>query len=92
MVAKDARFPGYPRRGSSRPRLVATGRRRRCLPVSDLKQAPEDALALRLSARAAANLDKDQSAIAIYSRLTTTDLEPDDYYLLGRCTSANRTN
>ena len=49
-----------------------------------LKQAPGDALALRLSARAAANLDKDQSAIAIYSRLTTSDLDPDDYYLLGR--------
>jgi tetratricopeptide (TPR) repeat protein len=52
-----------------------------------LRQAPGDTEALRLSARAAARQDRDQKALAIYSRLLSADLKPEDYFLLGRALS-----
>jgi cytochrome c-type biogenesis protein CcmH/NrfG len=52
-----------------------------------LKQAPEDPQALRLAARAAAHLERDQAAIAIYSRLVVEILDPEDFFLLGRALS-----
>jgi tetratricopeptide (TPR) repeat protein len=52
-----------------------------------LKQVPDDPKALQLGARAAAHLDRDQSAIAIYSRLVVADMDPVDFRLLGRALS-----
>jgi tetratricopeptide (TPR) repeat protein len=49
-----------------------------------LKKAPDDAEALRLSARAAAHQDRDQTAIAIYSRLVVGVMDTEDFFLLGR--------
>ncbi len=52
-----------------------------------LKQAPGDIEALRLSARAAARRDRDQKALAIYSRLVPADMKLEDFFLLGRALS-----
>jgi tetratricopeptide (TPR) repeat protein len=52
-----------------------------------LKQVPEDPKALRLAARAAAHQDRDQSAIAIYSRLDVAMMDPEDFFLMGRALS-----
>ena len=52
-----------------------------------LKESPEDPRALLLAARAAGRQDRDQAAIAIYSRLLLEDLEPEDLFLLGRALS-----
>jgi tetratricopeptide (TPR) repeat protein len=52
-----------------------------------LKQAPNDAKALRLAARAAAQRDRDESAIAIYSQLNASLMETEDYFLMGRALS-----
>jgi formate-dependent nitrite reductase cytochrome c552 subunit len=49
-----------------------------------LKEAPADPQAFRLAARAAARLDQDQRAIAIYHRLGDEALEAEDAFLLGR--------
>lgn len=52
-----------------------------------LRHAPDDPGGLRLAARAAARQDRDQSAIAIYSRRVVGDMEPEDFYLMGRALS-----
>src|SRR5580658_780814 len=52
-----------------------------------LKQVPDDPKALQLGARAAAQQDRDQSAIAIYSQLILEDMDAEDLYLLGRALS-----
>ena len=52
-----------------------------------LKQKPEDPQALRLAARAAARQDRDQTAIAIYSRLDVGLMAPEDFFLMGRALS-----
>jgi tetratricopeptide (TPR) repeat protein len=52
-----------------------------------LKQAPDDPKALRLAFRSAARQDRDQRAIAIYSRLAAADLEPEDLFLIGQALS-----
>jgi tetratricopeptide (TPR) repeat protein len=57
-----------------------------------LKEAPDDPQALRLSARGAANQDRDRTAIAIYSRLTVGDMDAEDFYLLGRALSRTGQN
>jgi tetratricopeptide (TPR) repeat protein len=49
-----------------------------------LKLAPDDPHALRLAARAAARLDQDPKAVAIYQRLDRTGNEAEDFFLLGR--------
>ncbi len=54
-----------------------------------LKQVPDDLKALQLAARAVAHQDRDQPAIAIYSRLILEDMDAEDLYLLGR--ALNRT-
>src|SRR5262249_35615699 len=52
-----------------------------------LKEAPTDFQARRLAARAAAQQDRDQSAIAIYSRLGGAGIDARDLFLLGRALS-----
>ena len=52
-----------------------------------LKEAPDDADALRLAARAMARKDRDQAAIATYSRLELRMMLAEDYFLLGRALS-----
>lgn len=52
-----------------------------------LKDAPDDAEALRLAARSAARQDRDQTAAAIYTRRDVGTLTPEDYFLLGRALS-----
>jgi Tfp pilus assembly protein PilF len=52
-----------------------------------LKEAPDDAAALRLAARALARQDREQAAIAAYSRLELRLMTPEDYFLLGRALS-----
>jgi predicted CXXCH cytochrome family protein len=49
-----------------------------------LKQAPEDPVAITLAARAAARQNRDQAAVAFYSRLAVGDLDPEDFFLMGR--------
>jgi tetratricopeptide (TPR) repeat protein len=49
-----------------------------------LRKAPDDPIAWRLAARAAAHQDRDQTAVAIYNRLLVGDIEPEDFFLLGR--------
>jgi tetratricopeptide (TPR) repeat protein len=48
-----------------------------------LRAAPDDAKALRLQARASARLVRFAEAQALYSRLADSDLEAEDYFLLG---------
>jgi tetratricopeptide (TPR) repeat protein len=52
-----------------------------------LRRNPDDPMALRLAARAAARQDRDDSAIAIYSRLVASNIESEDFYLMGRALS-----
>src|SRR5262249_32431030 len=52
-----------------------------------LKQAPEDAAAVRLAARSAAHRDPDKAAIAVYSQLVVGAMDAEDFYLLGRAWS-----
>jgi tetratricopeptide (TPR) repeat protein len=52
-----------------------------------LKVAADDPEALRLSARSAARQNRDQQAIAIYSRLELRLMTAEDYFLLGRSLS-----
>jgi len=52
-----------------------------------LKEAPDDGEALRLAARAMARQDRDQQAIATYSRLDLPMMKPEDYFLLGRASA-----
>ena len=52
-----------------------------------LKQAPDDSAALRLTARVSARRERDDGAIAIYSRLPARLMEPEDDFLLGRSLS-----
>ena len=52
-----------------------------------LKRAPDDPEALRLAARAAAHQGRDQSAIAIYSRLDVGFMQPNDFFLMGQALS-----
>jgi tetratricopeptide (TPR) repeat protein len=52
-----------------------------------LKEAPDDGEALRLAARAMARQDRDQQAIAIYTRLDLGLMTPEDYFLLGRASA-----
>jgi tetratricopeptide (TPR) repeat protein len=49
-----------------------------------LKTRPADVGALRLLARASARLGKDDTAEALYRRLGTSAMEPEDLFLLGR--------
>ncbi len=49
-----------------------------------LKEVPDDPKASQLAARAAAQQDRDQAAIAIYSRLILENMETEDLFLLGR--------
>jgi len=76
LVAKSA--SAYSRGDYGRADLLARQR---------LKEAADDALALRLAARAAARQDRDRNAIAIYSRLELRLLTAEDYFLLGRALS-----
>jgi tetratricopeptide (TPR) repeat protein len=48
---------------------------------------PDDPEALRLAARAAARQDRDRAAIPIYTRLGLKNMEPVDYFLMGRALS-----
>jgi len=52
-----------------------------------LKEAADDGEAVRLAARAMARQDRDQQAIAIYSRLDLRLMTPEDYFLLGRASA-----
>ncbi len=52
-----------------------------------LKEAPNDEEALRLAARATARKDRDQAAIATYSRVELRLMTAEDYFLLGRALS-----
>jgi len=52
-----------------------------------LKEEPDDGEAVRLAARAVARQDRDQQAIAIYSRLDLRLMTPEDYFLLGRASA-----
>ena len=52
-----------------------------------LKAAPDDGEAARLLARVTARQDRDQQAIAIYSRLDLKLMTAEDYFLLGRALS-----
>jgi tetratricopeptide (TPR) repeat protein len=52
-----------------------------------LKEAPNDEDALRLAARAMARQDRNQTAIATYSRLELQRMMAEDYFLLGRALS-----
>src|SRR5438874_1538069 len=52
-----------------------------------LKHFPDDPTALQLAARAAARQDRDQTAIAIYSRLLVESVDAEDLFLLGRALS-----
>jgi tetratricopeptide (TPR) repeat protein len=52
-----------------------------------LSEAPGDVQALRLMARAAARQEQNKKAIAIYNRLVVGDLEPNDFFLMGRALS-----
>ena len=54
-----------------------------------LKQVPDDPRALQVAARTASHQDRDQLAIAIYSRLFVEAVDAEDLYLLGR--ALNRT-
>ncbi len=49
-----------------------------------LKARPSDPEALRLMARSAARLGRDESAEAIYRRIGTGSMEAEDFFLLGR--------
>jgi tetratricopeptide (TPR) repeat protein len=49
--------------------------------------SPDDPTALQLAARAAARLDRDQAAIALYSRLLVEAVDAEDLFLLGRALS-----
>jgi cytochrome c-type biogenesis protein CcmH/NrfG len=49
-----------------------------------LKEVPDDPKASQMAARAAAQQDRDQAAIAIYSRLILENMETEDLFLLGR--------
>ena len=63
--------------------LVRIGRGPSFWPVSASNRFPDDPTALQLAARAAAHQDRDQTAIAIYSRLILEDMDAEDLYLLG---------
>ena len=76
LVAQGA--SAYARGEFSRVDLLARQR---------LKVAPDDAGALLLAARAAARQNRDQAAIAIYSRLELRLITAEDYFLLGRASS-----
>jgi tetratricopeptide (TPR) repeat protein len=52
-----------------------------------LKESPGDPEAVRLAARSAARQDRDQAAIAAYSRLELSLMTGEDYFLLGRALS-----
>jgi len=52
-----------------------------------LRAAPDDPQALRLAARSVARQNRDQNAIAIYSRLELKLMMAEDYFLLGRALS-----
>src|SRR5262249_43093703 len=49
-----------------------------------LKEAPDDARAVRLAARAAARQGEDRKAMAIYNQLVVGNMEPEDFFLMGR--------
>ncbi|HKI19169.1 MAG TPA: tetratricopeptide repeat protein, partial [Isosphaeraceae bacterium] len=51
---------------------------------SVLKRNPADTAAMRLLARSAARLGRDESAESIYRRLGTSQMEAEDLFLLGR--------
>ncbi len=55
-----------------------------------LKKSPDDPTGLQLAARAAARQDRDQTAIAIYSRLMVEAVDAEDLFLLGRALSRDR--
>jgi tetratricopeptide (TPR) repeat protein len=57
------------------------------LALRRLDQAPDDQEALQLAARAKARQDRDQAAIAVYSRLELKRMTGEDYFLLGRALS-----
>ncbi len=52
-----------------------------------LKQAPDDPAALLLTARASARRERDDGAVAIYSRVPAGLMKPEDDFLLGRALS-----
>jgi tetratricopeptide (TPR) repeat protein len=52
-----------------------------------LKQLADDPTALQFAARAAAQQDRDETAIAIYSRLLIEAMDAEDLFLLGRALS-----
>src|SRR5262249_56327098 len=83
---ESRRVSGLVRRG-----LAAYSRgdwqRAALLARSRLKEAPEDQEALRLAARTTARQDRDQAAIATYSRLELRLMTAEDYFLLGRALS-----
>jgi tetratricopeptide (TPR) repeat protein len=80
---KSRLFPEFAAQASS---AIARGDwdRMALLSRDRLKKVPGDPMALRLAARVAAHQDRDQSAIAIYSRLILEDMDAEDLYLLGR--------
>jgi tetratricopeptide (TPR) repeat protein len=55
-----------------------------------LKHVPDDSKASQLAARAAARQDRDQAAIAIYSRLILEQMDAEDLFLLGRALNRTR--
>ena len=86
---KSRLFPGFAARASS---AIARGDwdQASLLIRERLKKAPDDPIALQLAARAAAQQDRDQTAIAIYSRLILEDMDAEDLYLLGRAPESDR--
>jgi tetratricopeptide (TPR) repeat protein len=52
-----------------------------------LNEAPDDVQALRMLARAAARQDQHKKAIASYNQLVVGDLDPNDFFLMGRALS-----
>ena len=71
-----------PKRGP--PMHVKTGRGPSSWPVNDSRRFPTTPKAAQMAARAAAQQDRDQAAIAIYSRLILEDMDTEDLFLLGR--------
>ena len=75
-----------PSRRGYRHTLRAIGTARLCW-RRRLRLAADDPEALQLSARSAARQNRDQQAIAIYSRLELRLMTAEDYFLLGRSLS-----
>ena len=86
LVATEPPSPGESSQRGYRLTLRVIGTARPCW-RRRLKVAADDPEALRLSARSAARQNRDQQAIAIYSRLELRLMTAEDYFLLGRSLS-----